>query len=547
MHTGTSKKLLRERIVASLPRSPLAYLFDMYRGLAAGLRPLVTVFRGVRTSVALTASTLALAACVADPPKPETATVAAAVKTPATKTVTNFTPALRCMDELLLNYGERDIVITTAGIPDSTGKVMAGTKEMLITAASKMSIKSKALTFIDYDTERSDLLTLFQDLQAAGAFQHKLPNYYIRGAITQLDENAIDSQQGGGIALPFLDLGVSRDQVSSVVSIDMNIGESTSRMILPGVNASNSLVITRAGKGGELGGKLGKVGFSFNMSLNKSEGIGAGVRALIELGMIELVGKLTGTPYWKCLEIDKTNPLMTEQAREWYDGMSPADRVKLVQRKLAGMNLYQGPVDGVVSRELTSAIGKFQADNGLIADGRINFELYYALLDVDQPMAPDPTGGPTTPAVYSVPKPTGGGPLSLKLDTDRGTRPTYRPKEFLQAKVQLSSDGILYCYYRDSSGVIARIFPNRFNPDSFVRAGKAMSLPPEGSPFKIRFDQPGQEQIVCYASDRDLPLPPNLKAADLTPLKVGSLEEIATAFRKSNPNVAEAKLPITVR
>lgn len=501
----------------------------------------------MRTTVALTSITLALAACVADQPKPETATVATAVKTPATKAVTNFTPALRCMDDMLLAYGKRDIVITTAGIPDSTGKVMAGTKEMLITAASKMSIKSKGLTFIDYDTERSDLLALFQDLQAAGAFQHKLPNYYIRGAITQLDENAIDSQQGAGIALPFLDLGVSRDQVSSVVSIDMNVGESTSRMILPGVNASNSLVITRAGKGGELGGKLGKVGFSFNMSLNKSEGLGSGVRALIELGMIEIVGKLTGTPYWKCLEIDKTNPVMIEQAREWYDGMSPVDRVKLVQRKLAGMNLYQGQVNGVATRDLTSAIGKFQADNGLIADGRINFELYYALLDADQPMASDPTAGPTAPVVNAVPKPAGGGPLSLKLDTDRGPRPTYRPKEFLQAKVQLTSDGILYCYYRDNSGVIARIFPNRFNPDPFVRSGKAMSLPPEGSPFKIRFDQPGQEQIVCYASERDLPLPPSLKAADLTPLKVGSLEEIATAFRKSNPNVAEAKLPITIR
>lgn len=501
----------------------------------------------MRTTVALTAMSLALAACVADQPKPETATVATAVKTPATKAVTNFTPALRCMDDMLLAYGKRDIVITTAGIPDSTGKVMAGTKEMLITAASKMSIKSKGLTFIDYDTERSDLLALFQDLQAAGAFQHKLPNYYIRGAITQLDENAIDSQQGAGIALPFLDLGVSRDQVSSVVSIDMNVGESTSRMILPGVNASNSLVITRAGKGGELGGKLGKVGFSFNMSLNKSEGLGSGVRALIELGMIELVGKLTGTPYWKCLEIDKTNPVMIEQAREWYDGMSPGDRVKLVQRKLAGMNLYQGPVNGVATRDLTSSIGKFQADNGLIADGRINFDLYYALLDADQPMASDPTAGPIAPVVNAAPKPAGGGPLSLKLDTDRGPRPTYRPKEFLQAKVQLSSDGILYCYYRDNSGVIARIFPNRFNPDPFVRSGKAMSLPPEGSPFKIRFDQPGQEQIVCYASDRDLPLPPALKAADLTPLKVGSLEEIAMAFRKSNPNVAEAKLPITIR
>lgn len=501
-------------------------LSDMSRLLAAGF-----------------GATALLAGCVADPPKPETATVAAAVKTPASKTVTNFTPALRCMDDMLLAYGKKDIVITTAGIPDSTGKVQSGTKDMLHTAASKMSIKSKALTFIDYDTTSTDLLAMFQDLQSAGAFQHKLPNYYIRGAITNLDENAIDAQAGGGIALPFLDLGMSKDQVSSVVSIDMNMGETTSRMILPGVNASNSLVITRAGSSKDLGGKIGKVGFSFNMSLNKAEGLGSGVRALIELGMIELVGKLTGTPYWKCLQVDKTNPVMIEQAREWYDGMTPQDRVKLVQRKLNGMGLFSGAINGVASGDLTAAIGKYQADNGLIADGRINFDLYYALLDADQPIADDPTAKPGAPIAAA---PSGGRvAMALKLDSDKGGR--YRVKDVLQAKVQTTGDGVLYCYYRDVSGAIARIFPNRFSPDPFVKANKSMTLPPETSPFKIRFDQTGREQIVCYASDRDLALPPNLKGADLTPLKVGSMDEIGNAFRKSNPSVAEAKLDLVIQ
>lgn len=500
---------------------------------------------GVQFSVAVCAALVGLAGCETVKPKPETATVAAAVKTPATKTVTNFTPALRCMDDLLLAYGKRDIVITTAGIPDSTGKVMAGTKDMLHTAASKMSIKSKALTFIDYDTSSNDLLQLFQDIQAAGAFNHKLPNYYIRGAITQLDENALDAQAGGGIALPFLDLGLSKDQVSSIVSIDMNMGETTSRMILPGVNASNSLIITRAGDSKEAGGRIGKVGFAFNMSMSKAEGLSGGVRALVELGMIELVGKLTSTPYWKCLQVEKTNPVMLEQAREWYDGMKRPDLVKLVQRKLAGMEKYSGAIDGRESPQLASAVGAYQAEAGLIADGRINFDLYYNLLDADEPIAEDPA--PPKAAPVAAAKPQGGAP-TLKLLSDRGPRPVYQVKEYLQARVEMGRDGVLYCYYRDSGGTIARIYPNRFNPDPFVRANRPMSLPPEGSPFKIRFDQPKvKEQIVCYASDRDLALPANLKTADLTPIKVSSMAEIGNAFRKSNPSVAEAVLDITVQ
>ncbi len=64
----------------------------------------------------------------------------AAPKTPAIKTITNFTQSLRCMDELFYAYGKQGIAITSAGIPDETGKVKTGTKEMLITAVSKMLI-----------------------------------------------------------------------------------------------------------------------------------------------------------------------------------------------------------------------------------------------------------------------------------------------------------------------------------------------------------------------------------------------------------------------
>ena len=505
----------------------------------------ISTFEKSRLILAGLSVTGLLAACVATPPKPETATVVTAVKTPVAKTVTNFTPALRCMDDLMLAYGKKDIVITTAGIPDSTGKVMAGTKEMLISAASRMSIKSRALSFIDYDTERNDLLALFQDIQAAGAFQHKLPNYYIRGAITQLDENAIDSQRGGGIALPWLDLGMSKDQVSSVVSMDMNIGETTTRMILPGMSASNSLVVTRAGDSKEAGGRIGKLGFSFNMSLNKAEGLGSGVRALVELGMIEVVGKLTNVPYWKCLEIEKTNPMMLEQAREWYDAMKPEELVKLVQRKLAGMEYYNGPINGQTSRELSGAIGKYQAENQLVADGRINFDLYYALLDAEKPIVEDPTA--KSNLIAAAPRTEAQTQMTVRLDSDRGNKPTYKVRDFLQAKVQLGADGVLYCYYKDTAGVIARIHPNRFSPDPFLKANRSISLPPENSPFKIKFDKTGREQVVCFGSNRDLALPSVLKGPDLTPLKVGSMEEISKAFRTSNPSVAEAKLDILIQ
>jgi hypothetical protein len=330
--------------------------------------------------------------------------------------------------------------------------------------------------------------------------------------------------------------------------MDMNVGESVSRMILPGVSASNTMAITKAGSGTEAGGKISKVGLSFNVSLNRSEGLGSGVRSLVELGLIEVIGKLTNVPYWKCLQIEKTNPAMMEQAREWYDGMTPADRTRFVQRKLKAARAYNGDVTGTMSDELRTAIGKYQSDSNLIANGRLDFDLYYSLLDSESDEALQADAGPVKVLAAPSQSDSARGAISVRLETDRGTKPVYRTKEMLKAKVLLSRDGVLYCYYKDGSGIIARIFPNRFSPDPFVRGNQTFGLPPENSPFQIRFDQANaREQIVCFGSDRDIALPAALKGADLTPLKVGSMDEISAAFRKSNPTVAEVKLDIVVQ
>jgi len=496
-------------------------------------------WKSVRGSVAALAATSLLAACQ---PNPQTASVIAAPKTPASKVLTSFTPALRCMDETLLAFGKRDIVMTTAGIPDSTGKVAAGTKEMLITAISNMSKKSKAITYTDYDTERNDLTWLFNEVRNANADRRKIPNFYIRGAITQLDDNALESQQSVGLAFSFADLGLSRDQVVSVLSVDMNMGDSVTRTIIPGVNASNSMAIVRSGRSGEAGGKIGKMGVNFSMSLNQSEGSGAATRALIELGLIELIGKLTNVPYWRCLEIDKTNPVMLQQARDWYDGLEEPDRIKFVQRKLAAAGFYSGAASGQTDRALTDAISRYKDQHQLIANGRIDFDLYYSLLD-DQSMVSDhdSVAAPVHAPARSTP------PLALTLNSNRGQRNVvFRPGESLKAIAELNQDAFLYCYYKDYSNQVVRIYPNTFQPNPYVRGNQM--LPIGGDKFEIRFDRAGtREQIQCFASERDVALPDTLKAEDLRPIRGANGDDIAQAFRRSNPQVVESKLDIVIQ
>jgi hypothetical protein len=142
-------------------------------------------------------------------------------------------------------------------------------------------------------------------------------------------------------------------------------------------------------------------------------------------------------------------------------------------------------------------------------------------------------------------------PPRLSLISPRGQRPTYVTGETLVLAVEPREDAYVYCFYQDANGTVARIFPNRFQPNPFLHGGKRIEIPSaDQQSFLIRFDPPGgRETISCVAADRDVwsRLPDNLKAADLEPLVVGGLDEVAARFREvADVQVGEVRLLVNV-
>lgn len=519
---------------------------------------------------------LVLAACQ---PHPETAHVAVQPRTAPVRTITSFNEALHCMDELFLSQGKKDIYITSAGIPDATGAIAAGTKEMLITAISKMSAKSGALHFVDYDPTQLDVQVLSELVGLRDSFV--APRYYIRGAITQLDSNVLSSLESAGVSTPYVDLAVSRDQVVSVMSIDLNVGQLVTRQIMPGMSATNSIAVVRSGKGGDVGGVIGKAGLSISVSLDRSEGFHQAARNLVELSTIEVVGKLTRVPYWQCLQIDQTNPTYRAEAREWYDAMGESERTRFARANLANAGYVHASSATDIDGELHDGIARYQADHDLVPNGRIDFDLYYSLLGAagdkkattvaasapppprsaatlatataaQSPATATPSSvaaAPSPAAATPAPAPTA--PPSLQIITSRGAHPSFRINDTLVVQARTSGDGFLYCYYQDAGGSVARIFPNRFQPNAYIHGGSSIEIPPGlEKPFSIRFDRDHvRETVACVASALELgvKLPEPLKVQDLEPLPVRSLQEVVESFRRAGGGqISEGWLPIEV-
>jgi curli biogenesis system outer membrane secretion channel CsgG len=477
---------------------------------------------------------------------PETAHLAAQPQTAPVRTITSFDEPLRCMDDLFLSQGKKDIYVTSAGVPDATGQIAAGTKEMLITSIAKMSARSGAFRFVDFDPTQIDVQMLSELIGLRQSFV--APNYYIRGAITQLDSNVLSSSASAGVSGPTFDLAASRGQIVSVMSVDLNIGQLVTRQILPGMSASNSIAVVRTSKGGEVGGVIGKVGLSLNVQFDRSEGFHQAVRNLIELSAIESLGKLTRVPYWQCLEIDQANPTYRTEAREWFDAMSAADRVRFARSNLARAGYLDSAEGDQIDPQLHDSIARYQSEHDLVANGRIDFDLYYRLMAeagrekktaaASPSAAPAVIAAPAPPAAAAAvvaPPPPSPVP-SLRLSTSRGERPTYRVDETLAVEATTVRDAFLYCYYQDADGTVARIFPNRFQPNALVHGGTPIEIPPGTSKaFAIRFDKSHvKESVACIASNDELglKLPSQLKAEDLAPLPVHGLEDIISSFRQ---------------
>ncbi len=509
-------------------------------------------------AVAALAALLVFTGACATPPPESSYTKRIPGVDPVT-TRTTFSGALSCMDDLLQSYGRRGTLITSSGIPDATGQVQAGSRDMLMSAISEMTRRSGALTYVDLDVTREEALAIHGNRPDK---QSLWPEFLIRGTITGLDENVVDWSKGASVGFASGDYDATaayaKNSTSSVVSLDLFVVRARDLVLLPGLKASNSLAVSRSGSAKDGGLTIKQVGMDFSMELEESESLHHAIRTLVELGAVELIGKFAKVPYWRCLQVDGTNPIVIKEAADWYDEMDEDERLLFVQRVLIARGELAGPASGSLDGATRAAIARYQQVDGQLPTGRINFELYYSLLGDDRQaelgepvtfVAPEAT---PDPVVDEIPVPD---PLLLTLTTGRGNEPAYAPLEMLDLRVGVSRDAYVYCYYEDGEGRVSRIFPNQGTPDPHLAGGQYVAIPPRNAAgdlthFGIQLQHPGaREEVSCLASDREVGmwLPDPLKQADLQPLPVRSLDEVEAAFDEVDaPGLVRARLPIAV-
>jgi len=448
------------------------------------------------TTAAIACACLAVAGCQTTNSTSKGALATATPKSPPTRTITGFSEALSCMDDLFTLNGVRGLTVTAQDIPDQTQRVFSGTKDMLISALSRMSTKSDAFHFVAYGSDLSDIVDLQSSHKGSSSFV--TPDFFVRGSISQLDEGVQQKSGGAGINTPVFNIGAQGRQLVSVVGMDLNMGCVKNLQIIPGMTSSNSVAVVSQGGGASVGGvlnaqSLSPIGINLDFNVDENEGTNQAVRTLIELGAIELMGKLTGVPYKSCLLPEQKAQLAAMSAPD----VLPCNVAR------------NGSSDANMAAAQPAPQPEPQA--------------------APQPAPPPESQQAATEQSGSM------AASEFVMTSDRGDNPSYNTGESITLKVQSEQDTYLQCFYQQANNTVVKVFPNRFRQSAVIRGGDVVAIPDGQMPFRLKFDQPSsQEAFSCISSATDLSdvLPLEIVDRDLEPIPVNSLDDITAVFNQ---------------
>ena len=507
---------------------------------------------GMRTLVLAATATAALLAGCATPIAPKEDALfqsyASASNRPATRPVrsmSSFSDSLACMDQMMREAEVPSTLITSTFIPDFSGRVPVAAKQMVITALSQMSRRSNAFRYVDFEVDiaRQDTVqNLTTILLNNNQMELQRPALYVSGGVSFVDQNVLSTRHGAGLSGPRVEAGYDRNRGATNVGMEMHLGDFRTRTLIPGLDSANEVIIGNSGQGLDLAGRIGTYGVQFNVGRDLTQGTGAAMRTLIDLALIELAGKWTHLPYWRCLTLDNAHPEFQRQLREWYDEGDPATRSRLVQHYLVAKG-YLAPFSEPLlpnSAVLREAIGRFQADQGAVVTGTIDFNVYeralrdFVAIGDDGQLARIGWGELSSGQVAPIPL-----TIDMQIENMVKDRSAFAPGTDIFASVSVSRAAHLFCYLHDANGNIVRLLPNMLQPDSLVSANQTLRLPDWMVPYSgyvLSAGRQGSEGLMCVATTEDpmSRMPQEAHTEALTPMQgIESLAQLRQQFESA--------------
>ena len=285
---------------------------------------------------------------------------------------TDYSQALRSVNGMISIFSKKQkIHVKVNSITDDA------------TNGGKLPIKIDTIVNKSFNKIGSKVITM------RGYNPKQLPKniYIINGAITEFDVTQSDATSADGAAQGTyngnsgeFNGGLSKGNKTTKLTLTLNPSDPRTQNFITRSSTDNTIIINQKNSASEFGLSILGTGIGINSSISKADGLHASINVLVELSVVEVLGRLVKYPYW-LLTGGETNPDVLTHLSNKFLQDTLNEKIEKVSYLLAldGSTIQ---TTSMMNTQLKAAIKKYKASHGLGNNDIISRKLYMSLLGV---------------------------------------------------------------------------------------------------------------------------------------------------------------------
>ncbi len=421
-----------------------------------------------------------------------------------------------------LNIMSKDISDKTGTSRPTSGEIPNDITEMV---KSTLNGIGGNIQFIPYDP------SFFLNSANTGysEFTNKaIPDLVVSGGITEFDRGLVTKGDSTEIEATSGDFGLSFEDQSkgslAQVTLDFNMIDFQTLAAIPRIQAINGIKLHKAVKEDSFAFTVKSVTLGAKGTIKKVQGRHAAVRLLVELSMVQLLGRYQTLPYWTLLPGGQADNVVIDQLNRFYYSVTERQKIAFIQRLLY-LHGYQVAADGRLNGPTQDALQQAAGKLNLTAAG-IDFDTFLALYEnvpidyatryrsekIDGVFAllEDDGQAPLESTQTSVEQvavsPESNTPIIddgvITLNTDSNN---YAIGDTMGIRFSVDQPMFVRLVVINSSGEVSTLFPNPYQSDSYCKPGVEYQIPPRNADFTLDIGGPvGTDKLRAVASSKPI-------------------------------------------
>lgn len=406
-----------------------------------------------------------------------------------------------------LNIMSKEIADNTGTSAATSGEIPRNITEMV---KSTLNGVGGTITFVPYDPE---FMSNNANLEYSKFENKTIPHVIVAGGITEFDRGLVTKGDGvdGGFDIGEYGFEVADKNKGSLaqVTLDFNLINFEKLAAIPRIQSINSIKLHKSTKSDNIAFTIKGVSFGANGSIKKVQGRHAAVRLLVQLSMMQLIGRYQKLPYWNLLPGIEPDQVVLDAIQIDFSEMTPTEQTQEIQTLLYLHN-FPVKVTGQENPSTTQALQKFAAKNSLSNPG-INNSTYLQLfenipINVQTKIRRKALTSNRS-IVSELPRP----PIDRSIPTDIGSgdlkiwsnKESYAIGEQMTVSFSVKKPMFVRIAWINSKGERSTLFPNPFQPDNYVKPGQTYQIPPVNASFSVDIGKPaGTDKIMAVGSTK---------------------------------------------